>query len=104
MVCRLSVGNDRCRIQPPFSSLKPLLHFLTPALGLAMIRAIRFIGERRLFCFGLHVAASTVTERPQSAGPYCLLQVKKKGRDCSAAFPIPRPSQGMSPKTRSQGL
>ena len=60
-VSRLNVGKDRCSIQPPFSSLKPLLNFITPALGLARILAIRFIGERRLVCCGLHVAASTRT-------------------------------------------
>jgi hypothetical protein len=60
-VSRLNVGNDRRRIQPPFSSPKPLLNFITPALGLAMIRAIRFIGERRLVCFDIHVAASKKT-------------------------------------------
>jgi hypothetical protein len=60
-VSRLDDGYDWRRTEPPFSSLKPLLHFLTPALGLAMIRAIRFIGEGRLVCLGLHVVASART-------------------------------------------
>src|SRR5690242_20140889 len=50
----VTVLRDRGGVRIPVSSLKPLLNFLPPALGLSVRRIIRFISEWRLVCFALH--------------------------------------------------